>query len=529
MAAVADKLKQEGWYLSSEGVEQITDNGSLTDVKAIIRKAVDLEGYRVVQVQKIRNVSAPKANEESKAAPRMLKLLLTDGNSSCQAIEVEHLPALRLQPNDRNFKSLDPLGKENKENPEFEAQRKDAIAEAARAGNKKVFGGGTKQMLDHNVQQIVDMGFSVSQAEYALKQNRNNVDRALRSLQRGGGAKAGGKSEGGRGRRKGDRDKEEEGAVAKPSSKVSLFDFLEDKLPNLNEKEAERRGGHNNSYGGERQHRGGGRSNHGGDFHFKEHQGERRGGGYSKQFHSSDSNTWSSERPGRQGERNQGQKPPRFQQQAQRFQQKQQQQQQFQAPVSKQSPTHNSSPFDSYQTWSNNDYGSNNQQQQQQQQNQWGSKDVFKQGNNDDQIGQWKPPRDRWKSDEDQFVSRPSQQSQFSQPPPSCFSEFGAAPRREDRMFGTSSDHPFSLGFSSFPSAPSPEPASSSSSNAFIPDKLWEWHEGDKCMAKYWEDNRHYRAEVTGVSDRTVVVRFVEYGNYEEVLHEDCIPITEYD
>lgn len=38
-------------------------------------------------------------------------------------------------------------------------------------------------MLDHNVQQIVDLGFSVAQAEYALKQNRNNVDRALRSLQ----------------------------------------------------------------------------------------------------------------------------------------------------------------------------------------------------------------------------------------------------------------------------------------------------------------------------------------------------------
>lgn len=44
------------------------------------------------------------------------------------------------------LQSLDSSGKENKENPEFEAQRKDAIAEAARAGNKKVFGGGTKQV-----------------------------------------------------------------------------------------------------------------------------------------------------------------------------------------------------------------------------------------------------------------------------------------------------------------------------------------------------------------------------------------------
>lgn len=45
----------------------------------------------------------------------------------------------------------------------------------------------------------------------------------------------GGKTET-RGRRKGERDKEEEGAVAKPSAKVSLFDFLEDKLPNFNGK-----------------------------------------------------------------------------------------------------------------------------------------------------------------------------------------------------------------------------------------------------------------------------------------------------
>ena len=34
--------------------------------------------------------------------------------------------------------------KENKENAEFEAQRKDAIAEAARGGARKVFGGGNK-------------------------------------------------------------------------------------------------------------------------------------------------------------------------------------------------------------------------------------------------------------------------------------------------------------------------------------------------------------------------------------------------
>jgi len=38
---------------------------------------------------------------------------------------------------------------------------------------------------------------------------------------------------------------------------------------------------------------------------------------------------------------------------------------------------------------------------------------------------------------------------------------------------------------------------------------------------------QYYNAEVTGVSERTCVVRFIEYGNYEEVLRDDCIPFTE--
>lgn len=40
------------------------------------------------------------------------------------------------------------------------------------------------QLLDHSVQKIVDRGFSIEQAEYALRVNRNNVDKALRSLQK---------------------------------------------------------------------------------------------------------------------------------------------------------------------------------------------------------------------------------------------------------------------------------------------------------------------------------------------------------
>lgn len=45
----------------------------------------------VLQIQKIRNISAPKSNEDSQAAPRLLKLSLTDGESFVQALELSPL------------------------------------------------------------------------------------------------------------------------------------------------------------------------------------------------------------------------------------------------------------------------------------------------------------------------------------------------------------------------------------------------------------------------------------------------------
>lgn len=46
-------------------------------------------------------------------------------------------------------------------------------------------------------------------------------------------------------------------------------------------------------------------------------------------------------------------------------------------------------------------------------------------------------------------------------------------------------------------------------------------------MAKYWEDNQYYNADVTAVSATTCVVQFKDFDNYEEVLQLDCLPITE--
>lgn len=53
------------------------------------------QGNIVLQIQKIRNIATPKGNEESRSVPRMLKLSLTDGKNNFQALEVEHIPALR--------------------------------------------------------------------------------------------------------------------------------------------------------------------------------------------------------------------------------------------------------------------------------------------------------------------------------------------------------------------------------------------------------------------------------------------------
>ncbi|XP_023238930.1 tudor domain-containing protein 3-like [Centruroides sculpturatus] len=51
--------------------------------------------------------------------------------------------------------------------------------------------------------------------------------------------------------------------------------------------------------------------------------------------------------------------------------------------------------------------------------------------------------------------------------------------------------------------------------------------EGNRVLAKYWEDNKLYPAIVHAVSSNgaTCVVHFVDYGNYEEVLIQDVKPL----
>uniref|UniRef100_A0A1B6GAC8 Survival of motor neuron-related-splicing factor 30 n=1 Tax=Cuerna arida TaxID=1464854 RepID=A0A1B6GAC8_9HEMI len=611
---MTEALKEEGWHLSNEAIQRISDNGAITNIRMLHNKALDLDlreisvpffpediakgklevvpGNVIVQVQKVRNISAPKANEDSQAAPRMLKIVLTDGHTVCHAIEVETVNVLSLnsppgtkvllkgeslamshgllllrpscvqvlggrvtalidkwelnrslakhtrgrigeeggpppwipfgqkilRPNlqDRNFKSLG----ENvaKENAEFEAQRQGAIAEAARGGARKVFGGGNKPIVDRNVRTIMDMGFTQEQAEQALKQTRNNVDKALHSLQRRTGSSNGKREERGN-RRRGDRD-EEGGSGPKPSGQVSLFAFLEDKLPTQNDKEEKENdnqavsGGFNHSTSNQRY------NNNSVVQRGRPERLQNRSGGRGSQ------NNGPTEP--RRDDRNrsnplatQHQKPPRFQNQ-QRYN-------------------------DSYQNWS---YGSNNDYT-------YDDRSSF---NNS-----------RLSRNYEDFNSEPY--NRRTQPPPvyannESSHDYGRNNRRYD--IHNNSGPGGNAGYKNsnanytrqlleagmpeipefpFKDASSLPPLLSNTAPFFHSNTgpaggptsqsapqfhgsngettTWQWKIGDKCLAKYWEDNRYYSAEVTGVSKKTCVIRFLEYGNFEEVLQDDCIPATE--
>lgn len=282
----------------------------------------------VLQVIHVRNISAPKANQESKTSPRLLQIDLTDGQTLCSGLDLEYLSAfsinvapgtkillrntvkviqgfLSLTPqnisilggqvqalyekwetnrtlakysgvggganlkksngdtlkgspppwipfgnkmkgtngDDASFKSLKETNKPkeiSKEEGEFLALRNTAIAEASTKGDvRKAFGGSNRQLMDHNVKKILDKGYTEDQAKQALKSARNNLERAMSNLKKRGGnndmvdrkyrpstemlppreSRRGGKSD--------------EPPPAKPSGKVSLFDFLSDKIPDV--------------------------------------------------------------------------------------------------------------------------------------------------------------------------------------------------------------------------------------------------------------------------------------------------------
>lgn len=54
-----------------------------------------IHGPMVLQIQKVRNISAPKANEDSGVAPPLLRLQLTDGHTTVMAVVLNSISKIR--------------------------------------------------------------------------------------------------------------------------------------------------------------------------------------------------------------------------------------------------------------------------------------------------------------------------------------------------------------------------------------------------------------------------------------------------
>lgn len=297
----------------------VTNGGLPNEISKSSKVDLPASGV-VVQIINIKNVSAPKANQESKTSPRLLQIDMTDGQTVCSGLDLEHLSSfniniapgtkvllkntikiiqgfLALTPqnicifgghvqalfekwetvralskygilgigskkgageslrgtpppwipfgtktkstDEATFKSLDAPAKAkevSKEENEFLTSRNNAIAEASAKGElRKSFGGNNRQLVDHNLKKILDKGYTEEQAKLALKIARNNLERAMNHLKK----------------RNTDTDKKprqsndllstnsrrgnkmEDHQPTKPSGKVSLFDFLSDKIPDV--------------------------------------------------------------------------------------------------------------------------------------------------------------------------------------------------------------------------------------------------------------------------------------------------------
>lgn len=302
------------------------------DLGEIVNTGYSLEGSSklsfggglVFQVTNVRNISAPKANQEAKTSPRLMLIDLSDGKTYYPCLEFDPLPTLNIDiapgtkiliqndvkvvqgmisllphnvtilggkvtamyekwqsnrmqakilslgakqnvteqngrgpppwipfgqkkrqsaanDNDKTFKTFDAqIGEKKKhlseENEKFSSARNEAIAEANKNGFKKIFGGGNRQLMDHNVKKILEKGYTEEQAKHALKLARNNLERAMNNLKRRDPTElleSYGKDRSmiHQERARGSRiNKTEVAVTTKPSGKVSLFDYLEDKI-----------------------------------------------------------------------------------------------------------------------------------------------------------------------------------------------------------------------------------------------------------------------------------------------------------
>lgn len=599
------------WNLCPEGLNIVTQNGAVKDSKTILKNALDSDlktigkpalanelsksriGKIVLQIQKIRNISAPKAKEESQAAPRMLKLTLTDGESYIQAIEmsainsisrektapgtkvlingaaalsgyllinpqnftvlggqVEHLfekwlLAKSIQQNhqyvsnegappwvafgckiisgnqDKSFKSLE-KNKDSNNDSEFEQQRKDAIAEASTGAVRKTFGGRVKQNVQpvQNNQQFIKGGRS----------NEREYDRS----------------------KKGKFTQKDDDMVEKlqrPSEKVSLFSFLEDKLPLPEPKKLVESRSQSASFN-------------------------------TKQNNLSNQKDTPRIQPKSEGNynRNENKTANKSQLEKSTSYQKNERfssQPSYNSSASKQTNAESVNsitknlPHKSYNTSSNanskpnvhensnsnnipntsdmpnnvtnyyprnsqqNQYRSSNERYPQQQNANSNPRDNFFQLQS--QSGYYNNPRQQQKYEVND--SRPSNRPQYpnsnsyQQPntqyhpkPQQNFMPNSLQNAEMHHLANNLSKMSVSNEFASRSlrqhlNLGPPKRQELQQSPGIVPNSL---NVGDQCMARYWEDGKFYPATVAAITEKTYAVQFTGYGNIEEVLKHDC-------
>uniref|UniRef100_A0A5F9DMN6 Tudor domain-containing protein 3 n=1 Tax=Oryctolagus cuniculus TaxID=9986 RepID=A0A5F9DMN6_RABIT len=668
-------LSQAGWYLSDEGIAACTSSPDKVNVNDIILIALNtdlrtigkkflpsdinggkiekLEGPCVLQIQKIRNVAAPKDNEESQAAPRMLRLQMTDGHISCTAVEFSYMSKISLNTppgtkvklsgvvdikngflllDDSNTtvlggevehliekwelqrkcvshvqvdsKELDrrktlqvtmPV-KPTNDNDEFEKQRTAAIAEVAKSKETKTFGGGGgtarsnlnmsaagnrnrevlqkekstksegrpegvyRELVDEKaLKHITEMGFSKEASRQALMDNSNNLEAALNVLLNSNKQKPimGPPMRGrGKGRGRIRSEDEEDLGNARPSAPSTLFDFLESKMGTLNVEEPKSQP-------------------------QQLHQGQHR-------LSNTEQNGVKDNNQPRHLLRNdtrqpRNEKPPRFQRDSQIS--KSVLESSLPRNRGSERPSTSSGselwaeerikcdrPYSRYDRTKDTSYSLSAQH----------SDVAFKKRDNSMQSRSGKGPscveakdnllpqesidynnqkrgkRENQTANSDHFYDRKSRTINNE-----AFSGI-----KIEKHFNVNTDYQNPVRSNSFTGVPNGEtemplkgrrvgpikPAGPITtvpyddkifynsgpkrrSGPIKPEKVLEssipleyakmWKPGDECFALYWEDNKFYRAEVEALhsSGMTAVVKFIDYGNYEEVLLSNIKPI----
>ncbi|XP_066245062.1 tudor domain-containing protein 3-like [Euwallacea similis] len=525
------------WNISPEGVNIITENGNLKDPKLILKKALDADlkligkpslagelskselGKIVLQIQKIKNISAPKAKENSQVAPRMLKLTLTDGESYAQAIEIipisnisreKTAPGTKVLINgakitsgyvlidpknfsvlggqvenlydkwvlaksvqqshqnqvstgappwvpfgckiisenqEKGFKSLDKDTNVSGES-EFDQQRKEAIAEASSGAVKKSFGGRVRQ----NVQQVQN-------TQQHNKGRTNDQDRG----RRGKFTK---------------RSDELEEKRQKPSEKVSLFSFLEDKLPatsssNSNDYSYHQKDPKMNANGTKQINKSIGVKNDNGDS-IRDFRNNRA----LKFAHNEKKESTEKANTGGSGSE---------------FRRSQQKYSQPYADIrSKESLNYQKDLWKSDHKAYNNKYPSQNQGKYHQQQ----------------------------RNDSSRYQQGPQPKSNFTP------QQFNSLPQNINIQNNPLEMHQLANDLSKMSVSNDFASRSLRQHLNLGPPKKSEGtgklNVGDQCLAKYWEDGKFYPATISAVTEKTYAVQFKGYGNIEEVLKCDC-------